>query len=103
MTAVTREQKHLTIKTSDLGTCFMRLDDVLEVHPGFVPKCVYEKMDENGRLTREHYVKCKHVRDQVDDKMWNDIKTEVVYDWFRLGRDSDVRLILCTKDTCQKK
>lgn len=97
MQKVTKEQKHLALNTADLGKCFMMLEDVLEVCPSFVPKRLYEKMDDKGKLTKEHYVKCKHVKESISDEAWKEIKSEIVYDWFKLGREGDVRLILVNK------
>src|ERR1035437_4461077 len=92
-----KEQKHLTIDVSDYGKCFMRLEDVLEVHPKFTPKRVYMKIDQDGKPTNEKYIKCKHVKESVSEKEWKEIQTEIVYDWFRTNKDCDVRLVRVSK------
>src|ERR1035437_5980463 len=87
-------QKHLVLEHKELGQCFMKLKDVLEVCPEFETKDVFEMLDKHGKSTKEHYVKCRHVKKVVDDSTWHKIHSEIYYDWYKLQRDSDITLIL---------
>lgn len=87
-------QKHLVMEHKELGQCFMKLKDVEKASPGFKTRDVFEMLDKNGKLTKELYVKCSHVKKCVDDKTWHSIHSEIYYDWYKLQRDSDIKLIL---------
>ena len=89
-------QKHLMLKHNELGQCFMKMSDVLEVLPTFKSKNQFEMVNSKGELTNERYVKCDEVKSLVSKLIWKQIYSEIFYDWFRLGKDSKnaIRLIL---------
>ena len=90
------EDKHLMLEHKELGQCFMKLSDILEILPKFRSKQQFEMIDNQGRPTTERYVKCDEVKSLVSEKIWMQIHSEIFYDWFRLGKDSKnaIRLIL---------
>ena len=87
-------QKHLVMEHKELGECFMKLKDVLEACPEFKTRDIFEMLDKDGKSTKEQFVKCSHVKKCVDDATWHRIHTEIYYDWYKLQRDSDIKLIL---------